>query len=465
MAMGKNYRVLEKNKPEQAHSIILEHRARPETLLFESHTIANLCKNFIDFLPLPHENFLAYLHFLTAAQETEAVRKQYVKIQDAYGCLGVLQLNAGESTVTWLVMVTGCFSVGKIADCELFRITQTQFVSLQHQQPNEDKISEVRKVLNSGTFYFSWNSISGSQSPNLQLPFDITLSAQRRRKTKETDNRFFWNRMLHIMPLRFDVDCDFWLLKAMCGSIEIRTVYAGSKQARAVIISRLSCERAGTRFNVRGCNDEGYVANFVETEQAIYLDNEVSSYLQTRGSVPLFWEQPGVQVGSHKVKLSRGFEPTAPAFDRHLTMMKSRYGRQAICNLLGTSLIGSKEGEAMLSNEFQKHHEMSVHKDVPHVVFDYHQECRGNQMNLSKLKDRLDKLCGSFGLFFASGDEVIQEQYGTIRTNCLDCLDRTNCVQTFIGLEVLNEQIKIIGLADKKQTLSRFEEVFRQMWM
>ncbi len=89
--------------------------------------------------------------FLPAAQETEAVRKQYVKIADAYGCLGVLQLNAGESkNILYLVMVTGCFSIGKIADCEIFRITQTQFVSLQHQQPAEDKISEVRKVLNSG---------------------------------------------------------------------------------------------------------------------------------------------------------------------------------------------------------------------------------------------------------------------------------------------------------------------------
>ena len=47
---------------------------------------------------------------------------------------------------------------------------------------------------------------------------------------------------------------------------------------------------------MRGCNDEGHVANFVETEQVIFLDKEVTSYVQTRGSVPLFWEQPGVQV-------------------------------------------------------------------------------------------------------------------------------------------------------------------------
>lgn len=47
---------------------------------------------------------------------------------------------------------------------------------------------------------------------------------------------------------------------------------------------------------MRGTNDEGHVANFVETEQVIFLDNEITSYVQTRGSVPLFWEQPGVQV-------------------------------------------------------------------------------------------------------------------------------------------------------------------------
>lgn len=33
--------------------------------------------------------------------------------------------------------------------------------------------------------------------------------------------------------------------------------------------------------------------------------------------------------------------------------IKEHYGKQTVVNLLGTSLIGSKEGEAMLSQEFQ----------------------------------------------------------------------------------------------------------------
>jgi hypothetical protein len=48
---------------------------------------------------------------------------------------------------------------------------------------------------------------------------------------------------------------------------------------------------AGTRFNVRGADDEGNVANFIETEQIVsYLDQQYS-YVLIRGSIPIFWSQ------------------------------------------------------------------------------------------------------------------------------------------------------------------------------
>lgn len=234
MAMSKVIRVLEKSIPPLPHSVLMEHRNQDESILLESHAAA-----------------------LLSQQETEVIRKQYTKVCDAYGCLGVLRLNAGESSILYLVLVVGCVSVGKICDVEVFRVTQTQFVSLENVAPNEDRISEVRKLINSGTFYFA-HSLSGGQlapssySANNMNKFDITLCAQRRFQTDQTDNRFFWNRMMHIHFMRFGIDCQTWLLKVTCGSVEIRTVYIGAKQARAAIISRLSCERAGTRFNVRG---------------------------------------------------------------------------------------------------------------------------------------------------------------------------------------------------------------------
>ena len=53
-------------------------------------------------------------------------------------------------------------------------------------------------------------------------------------------------------------------------------------------------------------------------------------------------------MGSHKIKMSRGYETSAPAFDRHLSLLKQRYGEQVIVNLLGI-----KEGEHMLSQQYQ----------------------------------------------------------------------------------------------------------------
>ena len=60
-----------------------------------------------------------------------------------------------------------------------------------------------------------------------------------------------------------------------------------------------------------------------------------------------------VQVGSHKVRLTRGDEASGPAFSRHLRQLKRRYGQQVILNLLSCSLVGSRGDEAMLSNRFQ----------------------------------------------------------------------------------------------------------------
>jgi hypothetical protein len=54
--------------------------------------------------------------------------------------------------------------------------------------------------------------------------------------------------MLYIPFIRYSINTGDWLLKVMCGSVEVRTVYVGSRQAKAAVISRLSSERAGTRY-------------------------------------------------------------------------------------------------------------------------------------------------------------------------------------------------------------------------
>eukprot|EP00064_Thunnus_orientalis_P007668 superscaffoldBa00000865_g7690 len=431
MAFSKGYRIYHKLDP-PPYSVIVETRTREECLMFESGAVAVL-----------------------SAAEKDAIKNTYTKIVDAYGILGVLRLNLGDSMLHSLVVVTGCSSVGKVQDSEVFRVTQTDFISLKNDPGDEDRIAEVRKVLNSGHFYFAWSSTGVSM--------DLSLNAHRRILEDTTDNRFFWNQSLHLHLKHYGVNCDDWLLRLMCGGVEIRTIYAGHKQAKACIFSRLSSERAGTRFNVRGTNDDGQVANFVETEQVIFLDDRVSSFIQIRGSIPLFWEQPGIQVGSHRVKLSRGFEANAPAFERHFTALRRLYGKQVIINLLG-----SKEGEHMLSKAFQSHLKASEHAAAVKMVnFDYHQNVKGGKADKlhSVLKPYLNKFLEECGFFYYSGETgIARTQGGTIRTNCLDCLDRTNSVQAFFALEMLPKQLEEMGLTEKPQLVARFQEVFRTMW-
>uniref|UniRef100_A0A8C6Q9N2 Synaptojanin-1 n=1 Tax=Nannospalax galili TaxID=1026970 RepID=A0A8C6Q9N2_NANGA len=429
MAFSKGFRIYHKLDP-PPFSLIVETRHKEECLMFESGAVAVL-----------------------SSAEKEAIKSTFTKVLDAYGLLGVLRLNLGDTMLHYLVLVTGCMSVGKIQESEVFRVTSTEFISLRVDASDEDRISEVRKVLNSGNFYFAW-SASG-------VSLDLSLNAHRSMQEHTTDNRFFWNQSLHLHLKHYGVNCDDWLLRLMCGGVEIRTIYAAHKQAKACLISRLSCERAGTRFNVRGTNDDGHVANFVETEQVVYLDDCISSFIQIRGSVPLFWEQPGLQVGSHRVRMSRGFEANAPAFDRHFRTLKDLYGKQIIVNLLG-----SKEGEHMLSKAFQSHLKASEHASDIHMVnFDYHQMVKGGKAEKlhSVLKPQVQRFL-DYGFFYFNGNEVQRCQSGTVRTNCLDCLDRTNSVQAFLGLELLAKQLEALGLAEKPQLVTRFQEVFRSMW-
>ena len=97
----------------------------------------------------------------------------------------LFDLFTGEQEISFfLVLVTGCTSVGKISDSEIFRINATQLVPLQDGQ-DEEIVAEVCKLLNSGTFYFS-------VCPGDQQPIDLTLCSQRRYEGCEPDNRFFW---------------------------------------------------------------------------------------------------------------------------------------------------------------------------------------------------------------------------------------------------------------------------------
>ncbi|XP_033090836.1 synaptojanin-2 isoform X2 [Trachypithecus francoisi] len=431
MALSKGLRLLGRLGAAGDCSVLLEARGRSDCLLFEAGTVATL-----------------------APEEKEVIKGQYGKLTDAYGCLGELRLKSGGTSLSFLVLVTGCTSVGRIPDAEIYKITATDFYPLQEEAKEEERLIALKKILSSGVFYFSW--------PNDGSHFDLTVRTQKQGDdSSEWGNSFFWNQLLHVPLRQHQVSCCDWLLKTICGVVTIRTVYASHKQAKACLISRVSCEHTGARFHTRGVNDDGHVSNFVETEQTIYMDDGVSSFVQIRGSVPLFWEQPGLQVGSHHLRLHRGLEANAPAFDRHMVLLKEQYGQQVVVNLLG-----SRGGEEVLNRAFKKLLWASCHAgDTPMINFDFHQFAKGGKLEKLEtlLRPQLKLHWEDFDVFTKGENVSPRFQKGTLRMNCLDCLDRTNTVQSFIALEVLHLQLETLGLSSKP-IVDRFVESFKAMW-
>lgn len=237
------------------------------------------------------------------------------------------------------------------------------------------------------------------------------------------------------------------------------------------LISRLSCRRAGTRFNSRGIDDDGNVANFVETETIFYHPSSLCfSYAQIRGSIPIFWEQAtGLLPGQQKIQITRSPEATQPAFDKHFESLEADYGTIHILNLLSES----KPGEAELTARYNYH---VLHSPLSQIVdvggtsenrliesqFDFHAETRGpgGYEAASMVKRLIQDRANGFAYFLCEGMDssvqrslseknagqvgraVILQQEGIFRTNCLDCLDRTNLIQTIISQMALEQFLR-----------------------
>lgn len=239
------------------------------------------------------------------------------------------------------------------------------------------------------------------------------------------------------------------------------------------LISRLSCRRAGTRFNSRGIDDDGNVANFVESETIYWgpvgqsaVDPSSTekpagicfSYVQIRGSVPVFWEQAaGLLPGQQKITITRSAEGTQPAFDKHFGELEQNYGAVHVVNLLSET----KPGEAELTNLYRygirhsalNHPEDEASRDhqlLRETEFDFHAETKGhNGYEAASLIRRLiENSAEGFAYYLSEEIEdlnedtaekihprtvVVLQQEGVFRTNCLDCLDRTNLIQTIIS--------------------------------
>ncbi|RXW21953.1 hypothetical protein EST38_g3922 [Candolleomyces aberdarensis] len=343
-------------------------------------------------------------------------------------------------------------------------IIDNSFRDGSQAQVFEHPCTPLSRIISTGSFYYAYDA-----------PWDISsrLSVRLARATREPfsardigtfDERFVWNEYIIRSLLDFrgrldederaDLDRCQFLILAIQGYVGVFTMGLPAPPtngtpavATLALISRLGWKRAGTRFNTRGVDDDGNTANFVETETIFSTDQHCVSYVQVRGSVPLFWEQQGLQTFGQKIQITRP-HASQPAFERHLLQLMEEYGAIHAVNLLG-----QKENEASLTNAYAHHLTRARHAlgdDLGITHFDFHNQVRvgGHDsvmrelVRIESIKDHIDRF--GFTMCDADTDEIVTEQKGVFRTNCLDCLDRTNFVQDILSRTTLDEYLSLV---------------------
>lgn len=369
-----------------------------------------------------------------------------------YGCLGLLNV---ESEVFLCVITDRSKAATPSPGRTVWRIHGVEFICLRRSQwdfvpaddapdAGEHPCAAIKKFFSTGGFYYSTD-------------FDLTAVLQNSNGiasqssfSSPTDESFMWNRYMmrelgdfrSRLPTedRERADSAGFLTCVIRGFAGTKPIRLDSQSGLMSIISRQSWLRAGTRYNSRGIDDDGNVANFVETETVLWLENNQQfGYVQIRGSVPVFWEQDANLLGS-KLTLTRSFEATEPAFRRHYDQLTDRFGAVHIVNLLSSS----KLGESDLSKAYRSHvreQGPQFAQAVRYTHFDFHKEVSSlGYSAASRLVERVQDSMLEFGFYsynpMTGASET--EQIGIFRTNCLDCLDRTNLIQQLLSKDALD---------------------------
>lgn len=233
---------------------------------------------------------------------------------------------------------------------------------------------------------------------------------------------------------------------------EAEGVDAQKRDFLLTLISRRSIKRPGLRYLRRGVDDDGNTANTVETEQILSNPDwdpskNVYTYLQVRGSIPLYFSQSPYAFKPVPV-LHHSTQTNQFAFERHFRDLSRRYGK-----IQAVSLIDRQAGELKVGEQYEKY--AQILNDGGGIDgtplglewFDFHNECRGMKFeNVSRLVQKLQTTLDEYGYNVVQDSRVREGQTGIVRTNCMDCLDRTGVAQSAFGQWALEHQLKHEGI-------------------
>nr|KJB56971.1 hypothetical protein B456_009G144100 [Gossypium raimondii] len=423
-----------------------------------------------------------------------------------YGIVGFIKFLGSYS----MMLITKRKKIGAICGHTVYAISKSEMIPIS-KSPNQSNMAysknekRYKKLLLTvdltKDFFFSYT-------------YNVMHSLQRNLCRNETgevhyETMFVWNEFL-TRGIRNTLKNTLWTVALVYGFFKQVKLSVSGRDFCLTLISRRSRHYAGTRYMKRGVNEKGRVANDVETEQIVFEDvhegcpTQISSVVQNRGSIPLFWSQETSRLNLKPDIILSKKDPNYEATRLHFEDLVRRYGNPIIIlNLI--KRFEKKPRESILRAEFANairfiNKSLSKENRLRFLHWDLNRHSRKATNVLTLLGRVADYALNLTGIFYcqvtsnrrqdglltlsclvksdecpakipseksddfekwetdvANDNESISEnakppmfQTGVLRTNCIDCLDRTNVAQYAYGLVALGHQLHAMGFTESQ---------------
>ncbi|CAN6285465.1 unnamed protein product [Urochloa humidicola] len=392
----------------------------------------------------------------------------------------------------YMVVITRRRKVGTICGHEIYSIGKSEMIAI----PSVIVWPNVAYSRDENRYKRLLCSVDLSKDFFFSYSYNIMRSLQKNITEKNTgqvvyETMFVWNEFL-TRAIRNHLKNTSWTVALVHGFFKQSKLSVSGKDFWLTLIARRSRHFAGTRFLKRGVNEKGRVANDVETEQIVFEDtsdgipSQMASVVQHRGSIPLVWFQ---ETSRLNIRPDIILKPDVDykATRLHFENLALRYGNPIIIlNLIKTR--EKKPRESLLRAEFAKaihyiNKELTEDKRLKFLHMDLSKLSRRKGANVLALLNKVASDVLDLTEFLhceistaaksedaSSGERTVAKsrddksssdqsecvaklvplllQKGVLRTNCIDCLDRTNVAQFAYGLAALGRQLHALGLTE-----------------
>ncbi|GFZ04316.1 phosphoinositide phosphatase family protein [Actinidia rufa] len=430
-------------------------------------------------------------------------------VTTCYGIVGFIKFLGPY----YMLLITKRRKIGTICGHAVYAITKSEMIPI----PNPTVQSNMNYSKNENRYKKLLCSVDLTKDFFFSYSYHVMHSLQKNLCNHETgqvlyETMFVWNEFL-TRGIRNHLRNTLWTVALVYGFFKQVKLSVSGRHFKVTLIARRSRHYAGTRYLKRGVNEKGRVANDVETEQIVFEDvpeecpMQISSVVQNRGSIPLFWSQETSRLNIKPDIILSKKDQKYQATRLHFENLVKRYGNPVIIlNLIKTR--EKKPRESILRAEFANaiafinkelteenrlkflHWDLNKYSkykstDVLSLLrivtayalnltgffycqvaptsgtkgllnwsdFENSENCDCCVQNLGDIEEDVEVETGeNSSSMNASQNHFVKPpmlQKGVLRTNCIDCLDRTNVAQYAYGLVSLGHQLHALAFIDK----------------